>query len=95
MGRGVTSASGISHATSGEDLAEAFETGHGSGCQEVVDVRIGGAHPGGERLIAGGPGEWIQPHESVAVATQSGRLDLDDSRIASIPAVRHDDDHAA
>ena len=44
---------------SGEQLAQPLEAGHGPGRQEVVDVRIGRLHPGGERLVAAVPASGL------------------------------------
>ena len=79
----------------GEDLAEPLEAGDRAGRQEVVDVREGGAHPGGERLVAGRAGERVEPDEAVAVAAEAGGLGRDERRIAAVPAVGDDDDDAA
>src|SRR3954471_21484370 len=60
----------VARANTTEDLAEALEGGDGAGRQEVVDVRIGRAHPAGERLVAGRPGQRVEPHETVAIPAQ-------------------------
>ena len=75
-----------------EDLAEALQAGDRPGRQEVVDVRVGRAHPAGQRLIAGRAGQRVEPDQPVAVAPQAGRLGRDERRVAPVPAVRHDDD---
>ncbi len=75
-----------------EDLAEPLERGDGPGRQEVVDVRVGGPHPAGQRLVAGRAGQWVEPDEAVAVAPEARGLGRDERRVAAVPAVRHDDD---
>ncbi len=70
-----------------QDLAEPLEAGDRAGRQEVVDVRIGGAHPAGQRLVAGRAGQRVEPDQAMAVAAQAGRLGGDERRVAAVPAV--------
>src|SRR5215218_1906610 len=79
----------------GQHLPEPFERGEGTRRQEVVDERERGLHARGERLVAGCRGEGVEPHEPVAVAPEASRLGGDERRVATVPAVGHDDDDAA
>ncbi len=74
-----------------EDLAQPLEPGDRAGRQEVVDVRVGRAHPAGQRLVAGRAGQRVEPDQPVAVAPQPGGLGRDERRVAAVPAVGHDD----
>ena len=47
----------------------------------------GGAHPAGERLVAGRAGQRVEPDQPMAVASQSGGLGGDERGVAAIPAV--------
>ena len=84
---------GRTHAT--QDLAKPLERGDGPGRQEVVDVRVGRPHPAGQRLVPGRPGQRVEPHQSMAVATKPGCLGCHDRRVAAVPAVGHDDHDTA
>ena len=85
----------VGRADAAQDLAEPLERRDGPGRQEVVDVRVGRAHPAGQRLVAGRAGQRVEPHEPMAVAPQPGRLGGDERRVAAVPAVGHDDHDAA
>ena len=85
----------VGRAHAAQDLAEPLERGDGPGRQEVVDVRVGRAHPAGQRLVPGRAGQRVEPHEPMAVATQPGRLGGHDRGVAAVPAVGHDDHDAA
>ena len=94
MGGRLAAAPRVARADAGEDLAEPLEARDGAGRQEVVDVREGGPHPAGQRLVAGRAGQRVEPDQPVAVAAQAGRLGRDERRIAAVPAVGDDDDDA-
>ena len=94
MGGRLGAAPRVRRPDAAQDLAEALERGDRAGRQEVVDVRVGGAHAAGERLVAGRAGQRVEPDEPMAVAAQARGLRGDERRVAAVPAVGHDDDDA-
>ena len=94
MGGGLAASPRVTRPDAAQDLAQAFEGRDRAGRQEVVDVRVGRPHPAGERLVAGRTGQRVEPDQAVAVATETRGLARDESRVAPVPAVGHDDDDA-
>ena len=95
VGRGLAPAPDVGGPRTAQDLAQPLEAGDRAGGEEIVDVRERRTHPRGQRLVAGGAGQRVEPDEPVAVATEAGALHGDQRRVAPVPAVGDHDHHAA